>query len=332
MVISMILMMSGHRDDPTVLALATVVEQRGAEAVVIDATMLQRACISLPFGIRFATEPARCISARDVTAAFLWRSSVPMAHDPMLDPVRDDQDSTRFVLAQWSKLSRGLWHALEHSGVRCVNRATSVAVWEDKVTQLIAADAVGLSTPPTRYLCDLSTAADFADVHGGHIVYKPFTPYLGPPRVEGKMTELYSQVLSARELRAQANDALVPTPGIFQPYVAKAFELRVVYVGGSIFACRIESQQSDIARQDWRRYDLDNTPHLAHELDTEVGKRVIDLMERMDLQFGSIDFIVTPEGEHVFLEVNPVGQFGWIVAQTGFPIYERLADLLIGGA
>ena len=71
--------------------------------------------------------------------------------------------------------------------------------------------------------------------------------------------------MSASELRAQAGDN-VATPGIFQPYVDKAFELRVVYVGGTIFACRIESQQSTVADKDWRRYDLANTPHLVHEL------------------------------------------------------------------
>jgi hypothetical protein len=38
---------------------------------------------------------------------------------------------------------------------------------------------------------------------------------------------------------------------------------------------------------------------------------------------------VTPEGDHVFLEVNPGGQFDWIAAKTGYPLYERLAELLI---
>ena len=264
-----------------------------------------------------------------MSAALLWRSTIPNAHEARLDAVRGDADAIGFVLAQWSKLSRGLWHALEHAGVFCVNPATSVAMWEDKVTQLVVADQVGLATPATRYLCDLSAAADFADAHGGRIVYKPFTPYSGPPRVAGQITELYSQVVSAGALRAQAGDHLVATPGIFQPYVDKAFELRVVYVGGTIFACRIESQQSKVADKDWRRYDLENTPHLVHELDPTVEAKIGELMRRMNLSFGSLDFIVTPEGEHVFLEVNPVGQFGWIAQQTGLPIYERLAELLI---
>ncbi len=328
----MILIMTGHRDDPTVVALRAALACRGADAVTIDATTLEHARIGVPFTLEFPHPESRSFSVADVSAALLWRSTVPNAMEPRLDPVRGDTDALGFVMAQWAKLSRGLWHALEYAGVFCVNPATSVAMWEDKLTQLIVADQVGLPTPATRYLCDLSAAADFADAHGGRIVYKPFTPYLGVPRVAGHITELYSQVVSASELRAQAGGNLVATPGIFQPYVDKAYELRVVYVGGTIFACRIESQQSTVADKDWRRYDLANTPHLVHDLDATIAVKIDELMRRMNLCFGSLDFIVTPEGEHVFLEVNPVGQFGWIADQTGLPIHERLADLLIDRA
>ena len=328
----MILIMTGHREDPTVVVLERALACRGADVRTIDAATLEHARIGVPFTLDVPHPDARPVSADDVSAALLWRSTVPNEHEARLDAIRDDANALRFVLAQWSKLSRGLWHALEYAGVFCVNPATSVAMWEDKLTQLVVADQVGLATPVTRYLCDLSAAADFADAHGGQIVYKPFTPYLGPPRVDGHITELYSQVVSASELRAQAGDNLVATPGIFQPYVDKAFELRVVYVGGTIFACRIESQQSTVADKDWRRYDLANTPHLVHELDATVERKIGELMRRMNLRFGSLDFIVTPDGEHVFLEVNPVGQFGWIVEQTGLPIHERLADLLVDRA
>jgi glutathione synthase/RimK-type ligase-like ATP-grasp enzyme len=328
----MILIMTGHREDPTVVVLERALAWRGADVLTIDAATLEHARIGVPFTLDVPHPDAYSVSVDDVTAALLWRSTVPNAHEARLDAIRDDANALGFVLAQWSKLSRGLWHALEYAGVFCVNPATSVAMWEDKLTQLVVADEVGLATPATRYLCDLSAAADFADARGGQIVYKPFTPYLGPPRVDGHITELYSQVVTASELRAQAADNLVATPGIFQPYVDKAFELRVVYVGGTIFTCRIESQQSTVADKDWRRYDLVNTPHLVHDLDATVERKIGELMRRMNLRFGSLDFIVTPEGEHVFLEVNPVGQFGWIVEQTGLPIHERLADLLIDRA
>jgi glutathione synthase/RimK-type ligase-like ATP-grasp enzyme len=325
----MILIMTGHRADPTVAVLERALACRGADVLTVDGASLEHARIGLPFTLDLPHPDNRSVSADDVSAAFLWRTMVPNVHEARLDGIRDDANALRFVLAQWSKLSRGLWHALEYAGVFCVNPATSVEMWEDKLTQLVVAAEVGLATPTTRYLCDLSAAADFADAHGGQVVYKPFTPYLGSPRIDGHITELYSQVVSANELRAQAGDDLVATPGIFQPYVDKAFELRVVYVGGTMFTCRIESQQSSVADKDWRRYDLVNTPHLVHELDATVERKIVALMRRMNLCFGSLDLIVTPEGEHVFLEVNPVGQFGWIAEQTGLPIHERLADLLV---
>ena len=42
--------------------------------------------------------------------------------------------------------------------------------------------------------------------------------------------------------------------------------------------------------------------------------------------------IVTPEGELVFLEINPSGQFGFVEQRTGLPILSCLADVLIAGS
>jgi hypothetical protein len=41
--------------------------------------------------------------------------------------------------------------------------------------------------------------------------------------------------------------------------------------------------------------------------------------------------VVTPAGEHLFLEVNPCGQWDWISAATGQPITQAIADDLQGG-
>ena len=41
------------------------------------------------------------------------------------------------------------------------------------------------------------------------------------------------------------------------------------------------------------------------------------------------DFIVTPEGRHVFLESNPRGQYLWIEHYTSMPITEAIADALM---
>jgi D-alanine-D-alanine ligase-like ATP-grasp enzyme len=49
----------------------------------------------------------------------------------------------------------------------------------------------------------------------------------------------------------------------------------------------------------------------------------------MGLRYGCIDMIVTPAGEHVFLEVNPNGQWYFVQLKTGLKIAEAIADLLV---
>lgn len=53
-------------------------------------------------------------------------------------------------------------------------------------------------------------------------------------------------------------------------------------------------------------------------------------MQLMCLRFAAIDMIVTPEGDHVFLEANPNGQWAWIEDETGLPIAAAMADALEG--
>ena len=55
-------------------------------------------------------------------------------------------------------------------------------------------------------------------------------------------------------------------------------------------------------------------------------------MEALGLNYGALDFIVTPDGRHVFLEVNPAGEFMWLTRHPGLPIAEALADVLTGRA
>ena len=49
------------------------------------------------------------------------------------------------------------------------------------------------------------------------------------------------------------------------------------------------------------------------------------------LMYGALDFIVTPDKEWVFLEINAGGQYGWLEAKTGAPLTGQLADVLAKG-
>jgi D-alanine-D-alanine ligase-like ATP-grasp enzyme len=61
-----------------------------------------------------------------------------------------------------------------------------------------------------------------------------------------------------------------------------------------------------------------------------VEEKLLRLMDYFNLNYGAADFIVTPEGRHVFLEVNPAGEFFWLEHRPGLPISAAIADVLLG--
>jgi glutathione synthase/RimK-type ligase-like ATP-grasp enzyme len=103
-------------------------------------------------------------------------------------------------------------------------------------------------------------------------------------------------------------ESVSESPCFFQHYVPKRYELRVTIVGDSLFAARIHSQDDPRTATDWR----DMSAEILFEpavLPPDVERRCLDFVRSYGLAFGALDLIVTPEGDHVFLENNPVGQF-----------------------
>ena len=52
-------------------------------------------------------------------------------------------------------------------------------------------------------------------------------------------------------------------------------------------------------------------------------------MKSLDLKTGSIDMILTPEGDYYFLEVNPVGQFSMTSSPCNYNLEKRIAEYLM---
>lgn len=95
-----------------------------------------------------------------------------------------------------------------------------------------------------------------------------------------------------------------------------------------VFACRLDSQADEAARIDWRMVTPDRIAHSMVTLDNKVEAALKAMMRRFGLRFGAFDLIVTPEGETVFVELNPNGQWYWIELTTGAPMASAMADLL----
>jgi glutathione synthase/RimK-type ligase-like ATP-grasp enzyme len=120
------------------------------------------------------------------------------------------------------------------------------------------------------------------------------------------------------------------SPEIFQKFVPQAYEVRATVVGKHVFSGKIDSQARVETQIDWRHrpFDIEEIPI---KLPPEVEAKIHMFMEAFGLVYGAFDFIVTPDGRYVFLEINPTGQYMWVEARTKLPITMALADVLSNG-
>lgn len=197
-----------------------------------------------------------------------------------------------------------------------------------KIYQLQAAQRVGLRFPQTLYSNDTRKIRAFLRHHGGQAVYKSITQQ-GPWLLSDQSyAVLYTSLLTEDGL--PDDEVLKATPGIFQQLLQKAFELRVTVIGKRVFPAKIDSQATRKGQLDWRRA-LDDMTWEETDIPAELSRTILKLMEEMGLAFGCLDFVVTPEGEYVFLEVNEMGQFLFVEHEAGTPLLDAFCEMLLQG-
>ncbi len=199
-----------------------------------------------------------------------------------------------------------------------LNHPDDIRAAEHKPLQLATAAQVGLTVPATLITNDPGEARAFAEEHGP-IIYKPLTSGI----LDGNKM-IYASTVDPATL----DDSVSVTAHLFQQQVPKAHELRVTAVDGTMFTARIDAL-SEKGRRDWRA-DYRNLRYTADRLPDEVADKVRRFLRLRRLRFAALDFIVTPDGKHVFLESNPNGQWAWIEEETGLPIAAAIADALEG--
>jgi glutathione synthase/RimK-type ligase-like ATP-grasp enzyme len=189
-------------------------------------------------------------------------------------------------------------------------------VSQRKIRQLQVARRVGLSVPETLVTNQPDAARAFIEIHGvGKVVRKAFRNIAQAPRT--------THLLEAADLALL--DTVRYAPVIFQRYVPADLDLRVTVVEDEIFAAAITSEPEFAA--DYRP-GLGSAKVVPHQLPPGIAEKLLELMRIFGLGFGAIDLRLTPDGDYVFLEINPVGEFLFISQRTGQPIPAAIAAAL----
>jgi hypothetical protein len=208
-----------------------------------------------------------------------------------------------------------------------MNRPEAIATGRNKLRQHRLAVASGLAVPPTLITNDPERVRRFYDACGGEVVAK----VLAPLSMSMDRSGPFVPTSELRRSDLDELDELRYAPMIFQRRVAKARELRVAFVAGRCFAGAIDASRSAAGGTDWRLAEGDEIVWRPGELPDATARHLSELMVRLGLGYGAIDFIVTPEGEHVFLEVNPLGEWGMLERDLDLPISRAVVEALLAG-
>lgn len=113
---------------------------------------------------------------------------------------------------------------------------------------------------------------------------------------------------------------------MFQEYIPTGVDIRLTLFGEHIFAVSIAAGSGRFPADS--RIDL-SVPIAEHHLDDATREKLQALMSILALDYATIDLRLSPEGEYVFLDVNPGGQYLFTELLSGLPITEQLVDFLL---
>lgn len=305
-----------HAGDDHAPPVLEALRRLGAEAMVLDTGELPgRATLSAVLDPRGAEARIRgsygLVRAADVSAVW-WRRPRPL--EPSRGLRRDDAD---FAIRQTEAALSGLAAALD---ARWVNDPWRDSAASHKLHQLALARRVGLAVPRTLVTNDPEQA-------------RAFLAAAGPRRVVHKALHATpedwrtTRFVGRAERRRLSSIRLAPV--ILQAYVP-GVDVRVTAVGGALFAVAIDARRTR-SPEDFRPV-FDDARVAPCRLPAPVAGRLLRLLRALGLSYAAIDLRRRADGEHVFLEVNPSGQWLFVERRTGLAITRALAALLAGRA
>lgn len=217
--------------------------------------------------------------------------------------------------SQWSAFIRNL---ITFDKAKWVNHPVATYRAENKLYQLKCAKRFGLAVP-TTYLGN-SLPADIAK-ECTYVVKSLDTALFYN---NGQEMFTYSTMVTGREL---FNAEIKSAPVIIQKCLQNKTDLRVTVIGDEIFAVSIIKNGRKI-EGDWRQCAKEELNYDRIDLPSKIRQQILDLMRFLGLEFGGIDFALV-DGTYYFIEVNPTGEWGWLISTSHLPIDKAIVNCLV---
>ncbi|WP_449388124.1 MvdC/MvdD family ATP grasp protein [Chryseobacterium lineare] len=264
-------------------------------------------------GFELTDESGNTVHSKEIMAVWhrkSWQIDIPQELDEAF---------RKIFLKEYSTLRYNLLTALEN--VPWINPFENEnKIDGNKMLQLNIAQKHGLTVPKTIFSNDADKiTAFFREYCNGKMVAKLHGVI---SKSMGGENLLSTNIINEDSLENIADVEYCPM--IFQPYIEKEYELRIVYLDEEFFTGKINNSEN----ADWR-IAQGNYFWSEYHLPENIKQNLTAMMKEMGLYLGAIDIIKGKDGQYYFLEVNPQGEWGMLQKDLNFPIAQRIADNLI---
>ncbi len=284
-----------------------VVSRLGSDAVFRFNTDLWRdyAFRAGPDGFEIASPTGRRVTSADIAKVY-WRK--PQRTRGLYPDKKHSRED--------SYMEDELWHAF---------RDVVGLLWSQGKVVLVepeADDRLG-KLAQLWAAADLFPVAPWTFACGDQEAFRPGAVSVVKSLTLGRVAD--KSVLYAT--RVDEGDLDPSFPWFMNDYVDAPFDVTAVYVRGNLFAFEFPRHRFADRSIDWRAVSLeDGADWRTHALPNAVVDASRTLMSRLGLAYGRFDFLLTGEGDYVFLEVNPNGEWGWLDKDGANGILNRILD------
>jgi ATP-GRASP peptide maturase of grasp-with-spasm system len=185
---------------------------------------------------------------------------------------------------------------------------------------------LGLQVPKLTITSEVKDLIAFSKSCDNKIITKAISEAI-TLKVEEEILIGYTESVELDDLKPN-QDILFPS--LLQNKVEKLYELRIFYLEGIFEAMAIFSQRDNQTETDFRKYNYEKpNRNVPYNLPESIKEKLRLLFNQLGLNTGSVDMIVDKQGQYLFLEINPVGQFGMVSVPNNCFIEKRIAETLL---
>lgn len=256
------------------------------------------------------------ININEITGVYFRRPALPNLEKLL------PSTEIKFAEREIETLFSGFFRLLDYN--KWLNHPKYIFGANNKIEQLLIAKQIGFIIPNTIITKDEDTIRLFIDKERNVIakaIKHGFYTY------EDKLYLAFTQEVDENYL-VNIKDYL-SVPMIFQNKINKDYDIRINVIGNKVFAAAILSQENEMSMVDWRVWDVCEKfemKHMSIKLPLEIEEQCIAINKYFNLNFSAIDMVLDKEGNYIFLELNPNGQWAWIEEKLKYPLRDTIID------